>query len=782
MTNLMPGDSAVNISGKDIVNNVQYDLSSAQGKVIILAFVKCYCPNCSAELRILEDIWKKSQQSGIQIVANINRGCVAWDKPWETYDPATDPIPPKCIQWSEEADEKAWLQGTGPDDVGGVTFPVIRDPSNTNLYKYVTNFQVYPVLYIIDRNYVISYFHTYTPGSVAVEAQDVTEGHILDAANIRTPVDIDMVMDISGTMGEVPSGGMTKLALMQQATQMIIDTLSGGNNAQADDRMGLVWFSDDFDEYRDSSNNKIVNIKAQASLMKQQIAGLNIINCTAMGAGLQTAFDTLSANSASGHKRHVFLLTDGIQNIDPMVKDVNTHLQIVDGGSWCGPHSSVPAHPGTNISSYDTRVHTIGIGIAGNYGNLLQRIADETGGFYLATNDPAHDMDLLYFIHLCNSLAGGSPAIVHHNTGTFYPKKCEVVEEFFINHSVRKITAVLSWDAVQAGNGSLVFWLRAPDGTILDLHREMQLYESYAIATVYVPKKQNGKTISHVGNWQMIIHGESACPSAYHVLILADDPNTHLVVEFPKKSYEVGDIVPLRIRFKVAEQYLVRPVELLLETSTLRVPVAELLARYTVPSRELKVITGISSMKSTPDPLALKLKALSRDPEYREYLLPVRKTVSLKEGNLECRISDNEIILPVTLSEPGLKTYRIAVHFETEENGPISRLTMVSLHVGPGNVDPKRTRVNMVYVSKAKVKGVLLHVTPRNAAGQLLGPGRSDEFGVLLGQKKTKCKIEDVLDGSYNVELVVGRKIDTKGQPVHLMFKGKKFWSGLIKP
>jgi hypothetical protein len=88
----------------------------------------------------------------------------------------------------------------------------------------------------------------------------------------------------------------------------------------------------------------------------------------------------------------------------------------------------------------------------------------------------------------------------------------------------------------------------------------------------------------------------------------------------------------------------------------------------------------------------------------------------------------------------------------------------------------------MVYVSKAKVKGVLLHVTPRNAAGQLLGPGRSDEFGVLLGQKKTKCKIEDVLDGSYNVELVVGRKIDTKGQPVHLMFKGKKFWSGLIKP
>lgn len=167
-------------------------------------------------------------------------------------------------------------------------------------------------------------------------------------------------------------------------------------------------------------------------------------------------------------------------------------------------------------------------------------------GFYLGTNDPSHDLDLIYFVDLCNCLAGGSPAIVHHHAGTFCPEECQSVEIFQINKSVRKITVILSWEKSLAG--SLAFWLRAPNGALLDLHAEMKLYDAYTMATIYLPKEHEGKRLPHVGEWQMIVHGEIDGTAAYHAIVIAEDPETHFIFDLPEKNFEVGDIIPLRMK------------------------------------------------------------------------------------------------------------------------------------------------------------------------------------------------------------------------------------------
>jgi peroxiredoxin len=728
---LGPGNPAPNISGIDIISGDPFSLSDCIGKVVCLAFIKYTCGNCAAELPRVQNLWMKYKDHGVQMVASLT--------PYS----------------STEVQERTWLAGLV---AGGITFPVIRDPTSTNWPQYSPGSISFPLLYVIDRNQVISYCHSLG------EPESVTDGHILDAIYVRNPVDLEMVLDISDSMNDAPAGGDSKVTIMKQAAKMIVDFLH--DHAQTGDRTGLVWFTDDVSEHA------MVPIVSDWLDLKNHIDAQGTGTCTAMGAGLQTAFNALSSSS---QKRFAILLTDGIQNIEPKVAKVGSHFEIIDGGGWCGGHSSVAAKPGVDIATYNTKVHTIGVGIAATYASLLQDLANGLDGFYLGTNDPGHDLDLIYFVDLCNCLAGGSPVIVHHHAGTFCPEECQSVEIFRLNKSVRKITIILSWEKSLAG--SLAFWLRAPNGTLLDLHEEMKLYDTYAMATIYLPKKQDGEWLPYVGEWQTTIRGETSDTAAYHALVLAEDPETHFAFDYPKKVYEIGDIVPLHIKMKEAEHHLIHASEIVLEKATPCVPMAELLAQNRVTPYQLSERLKVGVMGNKPNLLELKLSALSRDQRFQERLLPIRKKFSLREGTLKCQITEKEIILPVSLTESGLNTFRIDIQYETKDNGPISRVAMVSVHVDPGKVESTLSNVSLIPVSKEKEKGALIQVTPRNAAGHLLGPGHAEEIGVLIGeQNKVKCEVEDLLDGTYRIEL-----LSLKRKAISLTFKDKVFWKGSIE-
>ncbi len=658
----------------------------------------------------------------------------------------------------------------------GVDFPAVDDPTLSLLWSYATGSFTYPLTYIIGRDRVI------TAITQAVQPDDTMRGHIMDAAYKRDPVDVEMVMDVSGSMNDPsPSdpAGDTKLTMMKRAATMITDFLH--DHGQVSDRMGLVWFTDDANEYTNPTGDTLLPVPANWSDLRSQINAHGTGWCTAMGAGLQKAFDALSSSTQD---RFAILCTDGMQNIEPEVTKVGSHYEIIDSGfGLCGGHSSVLAHPGIDITTYATRVHTIGVGIIASYATLLQEVADLTGGFYQGTNDPDTDLDLIYFLDLCNCLAGGSPAVVYHNVGQLHAEACEATEYFYLNQSVRKITAMLSWKEAQ--NSDLTFWLYMPGEHLLDLHHTMKRFETHAMATVYLPQHEDGEALSHVGQWKMVIRGETPGGCAdYHAFVIAEDQRIKYLLDYPRKVYEVEDILPIRMRLFEAEKPVLRINEIAVETARLRVPLAELLAEFPVSSYELEQRMATRRAKYQSDPLYLKLEAMAAEPRFIRHLTPLRQTLSLKEGGLECQIDEQGILLPVVLEQAGLHSFKVTVHSETPENGPIQRVGMVSVVVGSGEIDAEKTGVNLVEVATKERSGALIRVIPRNTRGQLLGPGFAHELEAKMEEKPLEVKIEDLLDGSYQVEFVVAEKVRKKRKegriPANITFRRKLVWKGEI--
>ncbi len=729
------GSPAPPFSGHDFINGTTFNLADHTGEVILLVFGAYWCPHCDAEVAGLQNIWHDFEGHGVQVIE-------------------------VCVDGTE-AQNYTWLH-----DDHGATYPAILDTAST-FSAYSPSQGGVPHNYIIGRDMVIR------KDLLGETPEDVLRGHLMDVIYMRHPIDLELVMDVSDSMNDSPPsdpGGDHKLALMKQAATMITDFMK--DHGQTDDRMGLVWFTDDASEYQNTLHQKLLPVPANWADLRGQITAHGTGMYTAMGAGVQKALETLAP---SAHQRFMILCTDGMQNIEPKVTPVGTHFEIIDSGGWvAGAHSSVPAHPGVDIASYNTRIHTIGIGIEATYAGLLNDLAHATGGFYRGTNDPDHDLDLIYFLDLCNCMAAGSPAVVHHGVGRLQPGECEASEYFCLNRSVRKISVMLSWKSSEGSD--LAFWLYTPDGTLLHLGQEMQLFENHCLATIYLPKSQNGASPAHAGQWRMAIRGESGHSGAgYHALAVAEDRDVHFHLGIPDKIYEVGDLLPIKVRLTESEKPVLKIKDIIMETAQLPLPPAELCARYTAATSQFFQLAAAWSRRYTENPLALKLRAMASDPKIRKLLKPVRKQSTLLEGSLTCQATDKEIILPVLLKQPGLVSYKVTVVCETPNSGPICRTDMVSVHVGPGRAVSGQTRISLVEINEKENGGALFYITPKNEYGQLLGPGVEQEFRVEAGHQDVRVSVEDLLDGTYRLEVsTVGHKRKT---PAKIMLKGQVLWN-----
>jgi thiol-disulfide isomerase/thioredoxin len=735
-----PEISGTNINPASAVPG--FKLSTTTGRVVVAIFFAWWCSHCHDELTNLQSLWKTYQGKKVDFVAIHVDGDDTYAQQ-HGYPTAKDAAIAKLTTI-------------------GVRFPAIHDPTWAIFKPYCESEYGVPQLYVINKDHIIN------NSVLGAEPSATTYNSIFDALDPREPVDIEMVMDVSDTMNDMASAGISKLSAMKQASDMVVDYCQA--QGLSSDRMGLVWFTDDVSAF--PGGNALMPVGTNATILKGQIDAKTTGMCTAMGAGLQKAFDTLAAGT---QRRFAILLTDGMQNIDPKVVPVGSHFEIIDtpATEWhcSGTHASIPPQPGVDIASYNTRVHTIGVGITAAYSSLLQDIADATGGTYLATNDPANDLSLLYFVDLCSCMAGGSPAVVCHASRTFNPAQCQSVERFSINRSMRKFTAILSWQKSCAG--SMTFWLRAPDGSVVDLHSSMKYFDTYAMATVHLPLHQDGKEVPHTGEWQMIVRGETGSAPLYTAMIIGDDTGTHIELITEGRAYEVGGILPLKIQLKEENRYLTTPYEVVLQKMSMQVPLAELLAQYPYVPAPMINATGARVRQPARVVLESKIKALSSDPRFMELVRQKVTSHSLRKGSLECNISGNALTFPVALTEPGMHTFRFDVRYISEQNGPISRVVLVSVYVHPGAADPKKSTVARIPFGSGRQKGVMLMVTPRNSAGHLIGPGKKSEIRVLPGDKKGKYTIEDQLDGTYRVMIESAGEVLRKGKPFSLSFGNK---------
>lgn len=170
--------------------------------------------------------------------------------------------------------------------------------------------------------------------------------HSLQDANVA------LVLDRSGSMSAtIPAFGITRLQAAKDAAQMFADMV----DVTSGHRLGLVTFSSGA-----TTNLGLTGASTFSSALSSAMSSVGAGGSTSIGAGLN-AGQTLVTGGTQPRKG-IVLLTDGQENVAPMISSVNLG---------------------------DTHLCAVGFGSPSNLdGAKLRNLAEKQGGVWTSTQDP----------------------------------------------------------------------------------------------------------------------------------------------------------------------------------------------------------------------------------------------------------------------------------------------------------------------------------------------------------------------------------------------------------
>jgi len=249
---------------------------------------------------------------------------------------------------------------------------------------------------------------------------NVKENGVLfaDANNI----DVDLVIDRSGSMGSDDKMGAAK-----EAAKQFVDLM------HTDDMIGVVGFDDAVETNFSLTAITSPDVQIQA---KDAIDALYDRGTTSIGGGLQRGQEQLTSLGNASHPWAIVLLSDGLENESPYVADV------------------LP-----DIVASKTVVHTIGLGSDADE-PLMQDIASQTGGTCHFTPGP-QELAGIY-----NTIAGAlsGQQVLFSETGTVQQGATDE-KDVVVDSTVSEATFSISWSD---RNSTLDLTLRRPNGSIVD--------------------------------------------------------------------------------------------------------------------------------------------------------------------------------------------------------------------------------------------------------------------------------------------------------------------------
>ncbi|KFA46371.1 hypothetical protein S40293_09824 [Stachybotrys chartarum IBT 40293] len=149
---------------------------------------------------------------------------------------------------------------------------------------------------------------------------------VQEAWHSLQPANVALVIDRSGSMAStIPSEGTTRLQAAKDAAQMFADMV----DVTSEHRLGLVSFSN-----AATTNLALTSASSFSSALNTALGSVTANGLTSIGAGLNAA--QAMVNGGSQPRKGIVLLTDGRENVAPMINSVNlgdTHLCAVGFGS-----------------------------------------------------------------------------------------------------------------------------------------------------------------------------------------------------------------------------------------------------------------------------------------------------------------------------------------------------------------------------------------------------------------------------------------------------------------
>lgn len=572
----------------------------------------------------------------------------------------------------------------------------------------------------------------------------------------RNPVDIILVLDVSGSMNSIAAGGtVPKIDLLKDAVELFIRTWEPFSIPE--DRMGIVYFSSSIATFP-STPTILLPFQANANTFITNVRSQSAGGCTALGAGILTAdggFDALL-----DRQRHIIVFTNGMQNRSPMVTAVGAAHQILaDPGASCGD-SGVADNAGVNLADYTAKkIHTIGTGASGAvWTTLITDIANQTGGLSHFTVTPDENLEDFFLDDLVAALRDDPVEKVTTLADTLTNADSGKFETFEINESVRKATFVVSWQGDRrpsAVNYSLI----APDGTTVPSGLiDLSSGPFYRIASLDFPLSWHGSTIGHAGTWQLVFQPKLATNQVdYRVHLIVDDAEVRYHFDVPTAGTGVGEPIPLSLWVQQGNRTLTGLQNVHATITRPPTGFGSFMVKHPVSMDILNQPIDLSGDQFA-NLAGKKGFILLQDDALRKSLTPIRETIQLFDDGLsehgDAKADDGLYSALYTKTQrPGF--YDVDLSFRYGDGaGAVLRTYSKTISVGIEQFDLTKSTIDIRRVRDPE-GGTAYKVTVMliDKYDNYLGPGYNHVVIVALPGDKwggRRVRLKDNLDGSYS--------------------------------
>jgi uncharacterized protein YegL len=520
----------------------------------------------------------------------------------------------------------------------------------------------------------------------------------------RNRLNVVMILDKSGSMGDPPPGGgaASKWDILKAGLSSFLGQWELESNAPTDDDIAVVLFDN-------TAQVAVIPTSTDTYLRRSQ--GLSHVNdlftgggapspggSTSIGGGLVSAKsinETHALTDPVGDPVFI-LITDGMQNTQPMVHDLNP--QTVDTVAAILPDWGAP-------------IQTVAFGgPVTTDTNLLDHMANQTLGKSL---EPITDLGMASTLaqHLVNTLKGNTVSLALNIEGSvshgFGP-----VHTFLVDGSVSRIIFNLQWrtNSIPNGLGLQVFPPGADPATatpLTTIHRDAQFSTAQAIDV----------TPATAGTWSVRAVGMQANtnerPFQYSLTAILQETRLDYAFLFESPNQGTGD----RIKLRAEVAWLGQPLTGL-GSNAIRATISR-------PNEAIgTILHGTDVPPSVLDPnspppdstrLSRKVKAVAQNGDLLNRVKPQQvTTIALQDdgnGNYSGTFDDTSV--------PGQYEFDVMLEWDTQQTGHIKRFEHV-VHEVVVKPDADHTLVSKTDNGNGTWT---VSITPKDKFGNFYGPG-----------------------------------------------------------
>jgi hypothetical protein len=576
-------------------------------------------------------------------------------------------------------------------------------------------------------------------------AQDVPSGTSVafttGTAAPRTPANVELVFDISGSMDwpVAPMSTTKRIDALKNAAQAYF--LAAPNYAALGDKVGVVYFSTAatvFDPTPGGSNMELVLDDVKRNAIRSDLLGRSPTFSTSIGKGLTAAMSS-GFNLETGTK-NVFLFSDGEQN-DPLDVVAASGSSVTVGGAAYAVDLLCPVTAGVlSAPGFTLQQNIANARCSGNNAHI------QNG----QTTFIQADLDT-YFMQTLQAMGFGDKIESVLDAIGVATNSVPVEHKFTVASDDQAASVLLSWDPpaerVLEGFDIIPFELVRPDGTTVDLTHRLQTARNMSFANVVLPMQgSDGKPINPAGTWtvRLLTSQMKSKQHNYHVMAMVDTPSVLSRYEVNNNDAGTGETLPLRVTLTDRGNPLTG---------------ANVIAEILAPNDGVGNILSNNKpreVQPNPDPdspAMQNLHALELDPTtaglFRSNGLPA---IRLFDDGTHGDATANDGVYSADFTQTNAEGhYRFQFRASgTAGSGKFERTQISTRFVRP---KPSTTTSTLVTVAST-ASTTTLRFTPRDAAGNLLGPDylTRDTLHFDAGSCPI-TSLADRLDGTYDIVL-----------------------------